>query len=397
MQSKKKLIIFTRFPEPGKTKTRLIPHLGAEGAAQLQKEMTEHVVRQARRTDTEIEIRYTGGAVEQMRDWLGADLRYVEQGGGDLGERMQRAFSEQFDSGADRVVIVGSDCPSNGWKNMQSAFQRLDAADCVIGPATDGGYYLIGLGKTAPQLFQGMDWGGEKVLEQALAAAASLSVSKLKPLGDVDLPEDIPPRISVVIPTLNEEKHIFQTLEKIKAGFNVETLVVDGGSTDGTRAIAEAQLSYFMKYDNGRAARQNAGACAATGEILLTLSDPSVALGAFSFKVDSEFPGRGFIEDTANWRSKKRGLPFGDQGFFLRRKTFDAAGGFPDQPIMEDYAFARTLRRHGKIVTVPQPAITSGRRWQQRGVFKVTLINKLMIIGYHLGIPPEKLAAFYRK
>ncbi len=74
-----------------------------------------------------------------------------------------------------------------------------------------------------------------------------------------------------------------------------------------------------------------------------------------------------FIEATANWRSKKRNLPLGDQGFFLRRKTFDAVGGFPDQPIMEDYAFARTLRHHGKIITVSQPAITSGRRWQQHG------------------------------
>ena len=78
MNSKNHLIIFTRFPEPGKTKTRLIPHLGAEGAVQLQREMTEHTIRQARKTDAETEIRYTGGSPEQMHDWLGDELQYVE-------------------------------------------------------------------------------------------------------------------------------------------------------------------------------------------------------------------------------------------------------------------------------------------------------------------------------
>jgi hypothetical protein len=81
----------------------------------------------------------------------------------------------------------------------------------------------------------------------------------------------------------------------------------------------------------------------------------------------------------------------------MRKATFEAAGGFPDMPIMEDYTFVRSLRKHGRIVTVPEAALTSGRRWQQCGVFKVTLINKMMILGYHLGVPPARLAALYRK
>jgi len=214
-----------------------------------------------------------------------------------------------------------------------------------------------------------------------------------------------------VIPTLNEEAHLFQTLEQTGEGFNVETIVVDGGSTDGTRDIARNGLVC----SGGRAAQQNFGADRARGELLLflhadtllpdrwdwiirsTLADPSVVLGAFSFKVLESFPGQKFIEDTANWCSVFGGLPYGDQGLFLRKETFEKAGGFPDMPIMEDYAFARTLRHFGKVVTRPEAAITSGRRWQQHGVFKVTVINKLMIVGYHLGIPPEKLAAFYRR
>ncbi|MEE9369691.1 MAG: TIGR04283 family arsenosugar biosynthesis glycosyltransferase [Pontiella sp.] len=418
----KQLIIFTRFPVPGKTKTRLIPQLGADAAAQLQREMTEHTVAQARRTGAQIEIRYTGGSSEQMRAWLGSDLHYADQGEGDLGERMQRACENHFNDGARRVVIIGSDCPSNDSINIGTAFQMLETNDCVIGPASDGGYYLIGFcraGAVTPPprsrpsatLFQSIDWGGERVFEQTMTAASALTVYQLPTLHDVDLAEDIPPRISVVIPTLNEEQHLARTLEKVKEGFNVEIIVVDGGSTDGTKRIYPDAL----ECGNGRAAQQNLGAATATGERLLflhadtilpdgwdwivrdTVAEDSIALGAFTFKVRESFPGQKLIEDTANWRSKSGGLPYGDQGLFMRREIFEQAGGFPDMPIMEDYAFVRTLQKLGKVVTCPEAAITSGRRWQQHGVFKVTLINKLMIVGYHLGIAPEKLAAFYRK
>ena len=420
-----RLIIFTRFPEPGKTKTRLIPHLGAEGAAQLQRDMTEQVIRQARKTGVQIEVRYTGGTMTKMRDWLGADLFYADQGEGDLGHRMQRAFEDHFSTGAERVVIVGSDCPSNDWRNIQNAFDSLDHHDCVIGPANDGGYYLIGLCRAGPstpspssgnsatvpvQLFQNITWGGKDVFLQTMKAASGLKVRSLKLLHDVDTPNDIPPRISIIIPTLNEEANLGQTLERVKEGFNVETIVVDGGSTDDTRSMVPDYLTCL----DGRASQQNMGAKDASGDLLLflhadtelpegwdwivrtALSDPTVALGAFTFKVRESFPGRTFIEHTTNWRSKYGGMPYGDQGLFLRRKTFDTAGGIPDMPIMEDYAFVRLVHRLGKIITVPEPAVTSSRRWQQHGAFKVMLVNKLMILGYHLGVPPHKLATFYR-
>jgi rSAM/selenodomain-associated transferase 2/rSAM/selenodomain-associated transferase 1 len=410
-----KLVIFTRFPEPGRAKTRLIPALGAEGAAQLQRAMTEHTVRQARKTDVEIEVRFAGGSHEQMREWLGDDLSYVEQGEGDLGEKMERTFADHFAAGTKRTVIVGSDCPANSAQNMRAAFKALETKDCVIGPATDGGYYLIGLRHSAPQLFKNVDWGGSQVLEQTMEAAANLSAQQLPMLNDVDLPCDIPPRISVIIPTLNEEQNLFRALEKVDEGFNIESIVVDGGSNDATTMIAQERNARVLACSSGRAAQQNVGAQKATGELLLflhadtflpdgwdwiireTLADPAVALGAFTFKVSEPMRGLKFIEDTANWRSKLGSLPYGDQGLFMRRERFDQAGGFPDMPIMEDYAFVRKVRRFGKIITAPQPALTSGRRWQQHGVLKVTVVNKLMILGYHLGVSPTKLASFYRR
>jgi rSAM/selenodomain-associated transferase 2/rSAM/selenodomain-associated transferase 1 len=408
---KQKLILFTRFPEAGKTKTRMIPHLGAEGAAQLQKEMTEHIVRQAQKIGAPIEIRYASGSLEKMRAWLGEDLDYAEQGEGDLGERMERTFADQFTAGVERVVLVGSDCPSNDWKNMEAAFQSLETTDCVIGPANDGGYYLIGLNQPVPQLFHGIDWGGPHVFEQTMKAASGLSVHRLPNLHDVDLPEDIPPRISVVIPTLNEEEYLSQTLRTVQEAFRIEIIVVDGGSTDETRAIFPEAL----ECRDGRAAQQNLGASKAAGDLLLflhadtllpdgwdwvvrkTLSDSSVVLGAFSFKVGEAFPGHKFIENMVTWRSVKRRLPYGDQGLFLRKDSFEKAGGFPDIPIMEDYALVRSIRKSDALVTVPEPAVTSGRRWKQHGVLKVTMLNLLMIIGYHLGIAPHQLARMYRR
>jgi hypothetical protein len=81
----------------------------------------------------------------------------------------------------------------------------------------------------------------------------------------------------------------------------------------------------------------------------------------------------------------------------MRKETFEQVGGFPDMPIMEDYALVRAAGEFGEIVTVPEAAITSGRRWKEHGVFKVTLINKLMVAGYHMGVSPDKLARFYRQ
>jgi len=419
MNPSHQLIIFTRFPVPGEAKTRLIPALGAEGAADLQRQMTEHTVAQARKTGEQIEIRWTGGAEDQLRDWLGEDLRYAEQGGGDLGERMARAFEDHFNAGAERpegsgckqVVIVGCDSPSNHWKNICKSFQWLETSDCVIGPARDGGYYLIGLTRPMPELFENIEWGTERVLEQTLLVATCDPVL-LPELDDVDFPADIPPKISVIIPALNEADHLFQTLEKVRKGFGVELIVVDGGSTDGTKKLAE-HFSHFMKCERGRAAQQNAGAAAASGELLLflhadtelpdnwdfivrsTLEKPWISLGAFRFRVKERLRGIGAVEWGTNIRSWVFQRPYGDQGLFLRRETFDAIGGFPEQPIMEDVALVKVARRLGTVVTVREAAVTSGRRWQKHGVFRTTLINQLILLGAALGVSPQKLRCLY--
>src|SRR5262245_38962213 len=113
--SNERLIIFTRYPEPGKTKTRLISELGAEGAAELQRDMTERTLRNAcllkSLRQVSLEVRYEGGSKTLMKEWLGAHLTFRSQGAGDLGAKMKRALRDAFRAGAQRVVIIGTDCP----------------------------------------------------------------------------------------------------------------------------------------------------------------------------------------------------------------------------------------------------------------------------------------------
>ncbi|HAX74373.1 MAG TPA: hypothetical protein DCY88_00680 [Cyanobacteria bacterium UBA11372] len=203
--SRKRLIVFTRYPEAGKAKTRLIPVLGAEGAADLHRQMTEYTISQVRQLQTErvvaIEVYFTGSDTPDgtLRDratfqnWLGSDLIYHPQGEGDLGSRMAQAFENAFSSGIDAAIIIGTDCPSLNAELIAEALQKLEQKDLVLGPATDGGYYLIGLRRLIPELFVGINWGTSEVLQKTVEIANNLklAVAYLSRLSDIDRPEDL--------------------------------------------------------------------------------------------------------------------------------------------------------------------------------------------------------------
>ena len=141
-----RLLVFTRYPEPGKTKTRMIPALGATGAAQLQQQMTEHTLRQAKQLkNISVAVYFAGGNQQLMIDWLGDNFVFCEQAQGDLGTKMSAAFATAFAAGMERVTIIGIDCPELNSDLLTEAFNKLKNFDLVLGPADDGGYYLIGL------------------------------------------------------------------------------------------------------------------------------------------------------------------------------------------------------------------------------------------------------------
>jgi rSAM/selenodomain-associated transferase 1 len=176
-------------------KTRLIPALGAEGAALLHRRMTERTLETARLVEAsvEIEVCYTDADERQMREWLGSEVRLSEQPPGDLGQRIWRALRDAFTGGAASAVMIGADSPGLTAAHLDAALVRLVDYDLVLGPAADGGYYLIGLNRPIPELFQEISWSTDAVLTQTLRAADELGlrVSGLDVLGDVDRPEDL--------------------------------------------------------------------------------------------------------------------------------------------------------------------------------------------------------------
>lgn len=191
------LIVFTRYPEPGQVKTRLIPALGAEGAARLQEELTRHILKIAQRFaathDIGLTVFFTGSSASRMQQMFGAGFTYQAQAAGDLGRRMFAAGADCLQWGSDRVVLIGSDCPEITAAILAQAFVALADHDLVLGPATDGGYYLIGVKALQPELFQGISWGTARVLRQTRQRAEELGlqVVLLAPLTDIDRPADL--------------------------------------------------------------------------------------------------------------------------------------------------------------------------------------------------------------
>jgi len=196
------LTVFTRFPAAGLTKTRLIPSLGARGAALLQSRMTEHTLKRISRAritpEPVVEIRFEGGDKTRMQAWLGNTYHYQPQEGATLGDRMASAFEDAFGQQVDQVVLIGTDIPGIAPDTIETAFDGLGQADVVIGPASDGGYYLIGIHRqafpAARRLFADINWGTDRVLADTLdiAAAAGLHTRLLEELTDVDDPSDLP-------------------------------------------------------------------------------------------------------------------------------------------------------------------------------------------------------------
>lgn len=195
------VLLFTRYPEPGLSKTRLISTLGDQGAADLQRQMTEWIVAKISRLAADnpliLEIHYDGGNLPLMRSWLGSFPIYQQQTDGDLGTRMAHAIASHLQKKA-AILLTGSDCPEITPQILGEALQALRRNDIVIGPACDGGYYLIGANGTLRAdvmhaLFTNIPWGSKTVFADTMAKADfhQLSCHILPKLHDIDRPEDL--------------------------------------------------------------------------------------------------------------------------------------------------------------------------------------------------------------
>ncbi|MCU0842339.1 MAG: TIGR04283 family arsenosugar biosynthesis glycosyltransferase [Thiobacillaceae bacterium] len=220
-------------------------------------------------------------------------------------------------------------------------------------------------------------------------------------------------RLSIVIPARNEAIGIVATLAALQplraAGH--EVILVDGGSRDGTLVLAAPFADRILTAPPGRARQMNAGAALAAGDLLLFLhADTRLPEGAAALvatalgtrtwgRFDVRIAGRPWLLRGVAWmmnrRSRLTGIATGDQALFVRRAVFTAVGGFPDQPLMEDIELSRRLKRRGPPACQRERVVTSGRRWEEQGLWRTILLMWRLRFDYWRGVPVQRLAARY--
>lgn len=191
--SRDHIVLFVRAPFLGQVKTRLASEIGPARALEIYRALTEHVLTVVRSTGAQVFVAHApADAGPVMRAWLGDDVGYVPQVDGDLGVRMADAFASRVADGADRVIIVGSDCPTITRETITTALTALDDADVVFGPALDGGYYLVAARELHAALFRDVPWSSTRTLDVSLTRArdAGLRVALLTPMRDIDTVDD---------------------------------------------------------------------------------------------------------------------------------------------------------------------------------------------------------------
>jgi len=223
-------------------------------------------------------------------------------------------------------------------------------------------------------------------------------------------------RISVVVPALNEARGIRDTLRALvplrQCGH--EVIVVDGGSVDATRELAVLLADRVIVSPRGRARQMNVGAAEARGDILWFLHADTVPESDAGETILAAFAASGrdwgrfdvrlaggqrllrLVEALMNLRSHLTGIATGDQGIFMRRALFEAVGGFPDIPLMEDVALCRRLKRHGRPACTRRALTTSSRRWEEAGVIRTIALMWWLRLAYFFGADPRRLARWYR-
>ncbi len=222
-------------------------------------------------------------------------------------------------------------------------------------------------------------------------------------------------RLSIVLPVLNEAEQLPRALECLRSSreHGSEVIIVDGGSEDGTPLVATRAGARLVSSPKGRARQMNAGARIATGDILLFLHVDTLlpesadrliegALGNRRYvwgRFDVDIQGRPWmlrvIALMMNWRSRISGIATGDQAIFVDRNAFESVGGFPDQPLMEDVELSKRLRALSPPACLRARVITSGRRWENRGVWRTIVLMWRLRWAYWRGVPASALADLY--
>lgn len=221
--------------------------------------------------------------------------------------------------------------------------------------------------------------------------------------------------LSIIVPVLNEAENIVATLQALAPvrARGAEIIVVDGGSTDDTAARAAPLATFVIAGPRGRAVQMNVGAAIASADILLFLhadtrlptdadrliinglAQSQRAWGRFDITIEGRHPLLPLVSTAMNLRSRLTAITTGDQAMFMSRAAFAVAGGFPEIALMEDITFARSLKRVSRPLCLRTRVVTSGRRWEKRGVVRTIVLMWRLRLAYFFGAKPENLARRY--
>lgn len=420
-------MLFVKAPRAGFVKTRLAAKLGDERAVDVYRGMVQRQLRNIP-ADWPVEIHFTPAEAEdEIRAWLGPGYAYRSQASGDLGRRLRKAFGAAFARDVPCAIAIGGDCPDLDRETFHETVTRLGRAELVLGPATDGGYYLVALRRAQPGLFENIPWSSSHVLTTTLARARLFNLSRelLTPKDDVDdypsyrryldrtARTASPDTLAIIVPTLNEAASIAATLAAATQTFPAAKLIVaDGQSSDRTREIAAQFGAQVVITRRGRGRQCRAGAALAADAAWLLFLHADTLLPAEGGTVFANFVAQPNAQvatfrlsfDRANWflragcwftRFDSVLTRFGDQGIVIRRDFYEALGGFPDWPLFEDVALLQRARAASRIHSLPAHVITSARRFEQHGAFVQQCRNARLLVRYLCGARPVELAAQY--
>jgi rSAM/selenodomain-associated transferase 2/rSAM/selenodomain-associated transferase 1 len=434
--SRKAAILFMRYPEPGCVKSRLAAAVGSGEAARIYEKLARRtlgVAAKFKRKSPEVDlfIYFTPPEkILQLEEAYPGPWRFIAQRGMHLGERMQQAIREVLDQGYSDVLLVGTDLGDLEPLDFTDAFEALENECAVLGPAADGGFYLIGLKRPCSAVFRHESWGSGDVFARTeqLLLKSGFAVKRLRERRDVDHPEDLQyirrkawfnTNLSIIVPTLGSSDRLAPFLHSIEKQIwpDDEIILVKAQSPDhGKGPITPEDITpktLLIHARRGRGLQLGRGVTAAKGGLFLFLHDDStpppnfaclvreiceqseMSLGCFQLAFSPSNPLLNGIARWANLRTRVFKLPYGDQGLFCRRNIYDNAGGFTKAYLMEDVDFVRRCRRLGRLMVLPERIVTSSERYIRMGIVRASLRNHLTMLLYHLGLSDRRLYRFY--
>ena len=421
------VMAFLHAPRPNLIKQRLAREIGSERALDVYRGMVERQLRQIPR-GWAVEIHFAPeNAGEEMRSWLGPDYSYVAQVGEDFGARIRNGFATAFSRGRGQVLAITGECPELDTGTLFEVITRLHRADLVLGPANDGGLFLIALRRAAGELFERIPWGTPNVLSLMLARAKISGVTRelLTPKDDVDTAatyrsylqrvatESSSERIGVVVAAFNHAPTIARVIDAARQAFLFSPLVVvDGGSADRTAEIASAGGAQVLSASRSRGRQRRIGASAALnadwllflhGDCVLPadaqalvaefIEQPRAQVATFRLRFDS--PSAWLRSCAWFTRFSTPCTRFGNQGILIRRAFYEALGGFPEWPLFEDVELLRRARAVTQIHVLRGFVTAAAQRFHERGSVRALWLNARLLARWAAGTPAGELAERY--